>query len=158
MYVQHRSDLQIIKIFPLTLTLQLKDEGINLIVIQITDDYRKEELEAYVPPPVCQYLSYVPKFADLTELAQLVDEKICDSRCHIFTARKRSWRKIMFSQASVCSQGRLCLGAFAWGVCLGGCVPRGCFARGGGRPIPLRSIRSSGGRYASYWNAYFFKF
>ena len=62
---------------------QLKDEGINLIVLQITDDYRKDELESYVPAPICDHLSYVPKFADLTDLQQLVDEKICDSQYNI---------------------------------------------------------------------------
>ena len=73
----------IVKNHPLILTLQLKDEGMNLIVIQIGSDYLKDELESYVPTPICEYLSYVPQFADLTDLRQLVDEKICDSKCHI---------------------------------------------------------------------------
>ena len=75
---------------PLTLTLQLKDEGMNLIVIQIGSDYLKDELESYVPTPVCEHLSYVPKFADLTDLRQLVDEKICDSKCFLNPCKHRN--------------------------------------------------------------------
>ena len=67
------------------------------------------------------------------------------------TTRKRSCGKVMFSQASVCSQRGVCSG----GVCLGGVCLEGVSVQGVYTP-PL-PIRSTGLRNASYWNAYLLK-
>ena len=94
----------------------------------------------------------------------------------IFTAWIRSTGKVMFSQVFVCSQGGMSLPNMhhwlhdkgnlpSWGsASWQGSLPcwgwgkgsdswrRFCLLAGG----PLAEIRSTGRRYASYWNAYLF--
>ena len=50
--------------------------------MQITNDYKKTELELIAPNPDCQSLTYVPDFTDLIDTKQLIDEKICSSKRH----------------------------------------------------------------------------
>ena len=67
---------------------------------------------------------------------------------------QRSWAKVIFSQACVCPQG-------GKGVCLSACwdVPPWEQTPPRSRHPPREadsSIRSTSGRYASYWNAFLF--
>ena len=85
----------------------------------------------------------------------------CDLSHYLFsciiTGRNEVVAKVMFLQVCVCPRG-------------GGCLPQcmlGCHTPSGpGRPPRMEnppreadsSIRSTSGRYASYWNAFLFKF
>ena len=84
----------------------------------------------------------------------------------IFTARNSNCGKVMFSQAYVIPSahggglpgGRVCLGGLPRGVRIQGASASGDPHRAGvGQPPPPigdYGIRSTSGRYASYWNAF----
>ena len=94
---------------------------------------------------------------------------------YIYYRPQRSWAKVIFSQASVCPQGGVCLSA-CWDIPPqqhhpppsrhppGADTPRTRYAPPGPDPPPGSrppreadsSIRSTSGRYASYWNAFLF--
>ncbi len=69
------------------------DLGIHLLVIQVTSEYNKDELTNLSEKPVCRNLNYVPAYSDLTNLMQVMKDKICDSKfVPIFVRdKKRIW-------------------------------------------------------------------
>lgn len=63
----------------LDILFQLKDQGVQLNIIQVGTRYDKAELQNIASSPHCRYLNYVPDFTEMSHTEQYLLDQICHS-------------------------------------------------------------------------------